>query len=95
MDEAELFTINVFYSKDKNEDNTNGLDHAITSIGEFQNMVSARVIKGRMLELEHSNLAGPEVKFKTVINYERTLEPNSFLGVSFRSQDGYITKPEE
>lgn len=47
-----------------------------------------------MLELEHSDLAGPQVKFKTVINYERTLEPNNFIGVTFKSQDGYITKPE-
>jgi hypothetical protein len=48
-----------------------------------------------MIELEHSNLAGPEVKFKTVINYERILEPKSFIGVSFKSQEGYITKPDE
>jgi len=45
-----------------------------------------------MLELEHSDLAGPAVKFKTVVNYERTLKPGSYLGVSFERQDGYITQ---
>ena len=42
-----------------------------------------------MLELEHSNLAGPSVKFKTVVNYERILEPGSFVGVTFSPQECY------
>lgn len=45
-----------------------------------------------MLELEHSNLAGPSIKFKTVVNYEKTLEPGAYLGISFKPQDGYIAK---
>lgn len=48
-----------------------------------------------MLELEHSNLAGPLIKFKTVINYEKSLDSNTLIGVSFRSQDGYIKRDDD
>lgn len=48
-----------------------------------------------MLELEHSNLAGPIIKFKTVINYEKSLELNTLIGISFKSQDGYIRKDDD
>lgn len=133
LDEVELFTVNVFQAPDRrihhdgatiqNDANSNNEEHEVERnkpIADFQNMVSARVIKvsissrsehyldvatnlitipihhqGRMLELEHSNLAGPSVKFKTVINYERVLEPNSLIGLLFKSQDGYITKDSD
>lgn len=102
----ELFTVNVYQvsggqrdSHNNNNNNHSPIDNNNDSLSgstklmdEYQNMTSARVIKGRMLELEHSNLAGPSVKFKTVVNYEKTLESGSYLGVSFRHQDGYIQK---
>jgi isopentenyldiphosphate isomerase len=47
MDETELFTVNVFQTSDKQENDANEVDQKdqLKSIGEFQNMVSARVIK--------------------------------------------------
>lgn len=48
-----------------------------------------------MLELEHSNLAGPLIKFKTVINYEKSLKPNSLIGLTFKSQDGYMKRDDD
>ena len=47
-----------------------------------------------MIELEHSNLVGQSVKFKTVVNYNRVLESGSSLGVVLTPQDGYIAKPD-
>ncbi|CAA3006449.1 Hypothetical predicted protein [Olea europaea subsp. europaea] len=104
IDEMELFTINVFQSPhrkpmDPSYSSESALEPQVDaptkSIASFQNMVSARVIKGRTLELEHSNLAGPDVKFKTVINYERTLDPKHFIGITFSPQEGYIAKSDE
>lgn len=40
-----------------------------------------------MVELEHSRLVGPSVKFKTVINYDRSLAPNETLGLTFVPQE--------
>lgn len=51
-------------------------------------------LQGRMIELEHSKLAGPAVKFKTVINYNRVLEEADSLGVALVPQEGYINKFE-
>lgn len=119
MEELEVFTVNVFQKRNPDGDRElNGQDESIKPVGEYKNMVSARIIKvsyiqlivdkmserqfltlscssciitqGRVIELEHSNLAGPLVKFKTVVNYERILEPKSYLGTSFTRQETYI-----
>lgn len=47
-----------------------------------------------MVEIQHSNLAGQSVKFKTILNFERVLEQGCSLGVLLTPQDGYITKPD-
>lgn len=47
-----------------------------------------------MVEFEHSNLYGQSVKFKTVVNYDRALNPTSTLGVLLKPQDRYIAKLE-
>lgn len=45
-----------------------------------------------MLELQHTNLVGPTVKFSTIINYHRAIEKSETLGVALLRQEGYITR---
>lgn len=42
-----------------------------------------------MVELEHSRLVGEEVKFKTIVNFDRVLGVSNSLGVILVPQSGY------
>lgn len=47
-----------------------------------------------MVELQHSNLVGRSVKFKTILNFERSIDHGTPIGVILLPQDGYISKPD-
>lgn len=48
--------------------------------------------KAKILELEHSNLAGPLVKFKTIVDFKDVMAPDTCLGLLFTPQNDYIVK---
>lgn len=101
MENLSLHTVSIFKKTNK-KSNGQSLEDGrkldlfadFDVIAEHPNMTSARVIKGRMIEMEHTKLVGPTVKFKTVINFDRALSPETSLGVVLTPQDGYIVKPD-